>query len=349
MHLQLRLLSAQVLLDEGDVKGATKIVETLTLIKDEAGTVATLIAMHKKGGDHDKAAALLNDKLTKGQDNAAGDGGDVRIAKGEHDLKAGMYEAAAATFKAVLAAGRGGGAGPGGKVGVGGGTAAALSPLDKARVTALLVVALSHFDVDEAEMYANGLPTVTSAAPAGGGGGAQGADGEERDLDPLALESAEIKRPHSLSGVSAGGRVSSSAAAAAQPVVLVLSDEVAKRVASREMFKEMKAATKAKRRQAHLAKLQALGKYDPARPSVPDPERWLPKSQRSHNKKGRKFKNKFSGAQGTGSGAAKDMKSLDAAARAAEKEAGTAAKTSTAHLEVASSSEGKASRGGRRR
>lgn len=75
---------------------------------------------------------------------------------------------------------------------------------------------------------------------------------------------------------------------------------------------------RAKKRTAYLARLSADGKFDPRNPSAPDPERWIAKKQRSYNKRGRKNKTKFTGAQG-GDANIKDVAKLDAAARAKEK------------------------------
>lgn len=73
---------------------------------------------------------------------------------------------------------------------------------------------------------------------------------------------------------------------------------------------------RARRRELYLQKLQEAGKYDPARPIKPDPERWLPLKHRSYSKRGRKNRSKFVGGQGSGDGAHKDMHKLDAYARA---------------------------------
>jgi signal recognition particle subunit SRP72 len=107
-----------------------------------------------------------------------------------------------------------------------------------------------------------------------------------------------------------------------------------------------------KKRQDYLEKLQQEGKYNPDRPLKPDPERWLPKSQRSYNKRGRRGRSQFIGAQGIGSGAGadKDAAKLDAAARAAAKAQGidlNGQTRSTAHLAV--SSNGNTGKSGRRR
>ena len=106
---------------------------------------------------------------------------------------------------------------------------------------------------------------------------------------------------------------------------------------------------RARRRESYLEKLQKEGRYNPDRPVQPDPERWIPKTQRSYTKRGRRGRNKFVGAQGggTGAGAEKDAAKLDVAARAAARAEGKESgnqQPSTAHMSV--SSKGK---GGRRR
>jgi len=91
-----------------------------------------------------------------------------------------------------------------------------------------------------------------------------------------------------------------------------------------------------KRREAYVAKLQKEGNYNPDR--KPDPERWISKNQRSYNRRGRKGRNKFVGAQGggTGFGADKEAAKLDALARATAKAQGKdiSSGPSTAHLSV---------------
>ena len=101
-----------------------------------------------------------------------------------------------------------------------------------------------------------------------------------------------------------------------------------------------------KKKEAYLKKLEGTGKYDPSRPTEPDPERWLPKAQRSTSRKNRKNNKggKFVGAQGTGVGNNRDMGKLDAKARAEATASGITVDgtRSTANIEV--SNGGKISR-----
>ena len=70
--------------------------------------------------------------------------------------------------------------------------------------------------------------------------------------------------------------------------------------------------------------LMSKSDYNPSIGLVkPDPERWIPRKQRSYAKRGRRGRNKFVGAQGSGMGGSKDAMKLDAAARAAQHEVAT--------------------------
>ncbi len=108
---------------------------------------------------------------------------------------------------------------------------------------------------------------------------------------------------------------------------------------------------RAKRREEYLKKLEAEGKYNPLKPTKPDPERWIPKSQRStsYGRRGR-GKQHYTSSQGVIS-SEKDVSKLDAAARAAAKkqQGGNPPTTpSTAHISV-SSSGGNIRRGNKKR
>ena len=115
---------------------------------------------------------------------------------------------------------------------------------------------------------------------------------------------------------------------------------------------------RAKQREAYLARLESEGRYDPNKPSSkPDPERWIPKSQRSYNRRGRgrgggggggRYKSNV-GAQG---GGVADAGKLDVAARVAAKASGgdgSGGKPSTANIKVSSSGATRKGKGGKRR
>jgi hypothetical protein len=101
---------------------------------------------------------------------------------------------------------------------------------------------------------------------------------------------------------------------------------------------------RAKKREEHLATLQLKGLYNPAKPTMPDSERWVPKFERQRNRR-RNKNQQHKGAQGGIS--QKDAAKLDVAARAANANNNSAAGgPSTSHLTVAG---GPRKGGGRRR
>merc|ERR1711862_905263 len=110
---------------------------------------------------------------------------------------------------------------------------------------------------------------------------------------------------------------------------------------------------RAKRRVAYLAKLESEGKYDPQRAPKPDPERWLPKSQRSYNRRSRGARGRYKsnvGAQGGGAGMERDAARLDVAARVAAGKSVDGGKhgPSTANIKVSGSGAARKKGKGRR-
>lgn len=91
---------------------------------------------------------------------------------------------------------------------------------------------------------------------------------------------------------------------------------------------------RARKREAYLHELQTKGLYNPDNPSKPDPERWLPKYERSYNK--RRNKNKGS-TQHQGGISFKDAEKLDVVARQQARANGedtASSSRSTAHMNV---------------
>lgn len=166
-----------------------------------------------------------------------------------------------------------------------------LDASERLRVTAHLVAALSHHDPQEAERYASSMPTLETGI-----------------FDASELETKEVPRLKKQSGGngSAGG--------------LGEGEKDSRDRALEARRAKRRLAQRAARKASHLLKLEAEGKYDPARPSKPDAERWIPVKQRSYNKRGRKNRGKFVGGQGSGDGAQKDMLKLDAMARSQQEQ-----------------------------
>jgi len=101
---------------------------------------------------------------------------------------------------------------------------------------------------------------------------------------------------------------------------------------------------RARKREAYLKELEKKGLYNPDRPAKPDPERWIPKHERSRSRRGRNNNANCRSAQGGGSNLDAQRLGLDAAARRAGK-VSTSSGPSTAGIKVSSSTR----KGGRRR
>ncbi|GLE04988.1 hypothetical protein PINS_up013972 [Pythium insidiosum] len=163
-------------------------------------------------------------------------------------------------------------------------SAGAMDPDLRLHSLASLVVALSFCDAAAAEMRSVLLPPVP-----------------ECETDPAELEQ-QAQRSSRLASKLAdvGDKKNERKRAAKNP--------------------ERIARKRAKRRDAHLEKLRSRPDYNPTIGLInPDPERWIPRKQRSYAKRGRRGRNRFVGAQGAGMGTDKDAAKLDAAARAAKK------------------------------
>ncbi|DBA00297.1 TPA: hypothetical protein N0F65_001492 [Lagenidium giganteum] len=162
--------------------------------------------------------------------------------------------------------------------------AVVMEPDLRLRSLASLAIALSYCDAKAAEVRCAMLPPVP-----------------ESNLDPAELEQM-VQRSNRLASklADAGEKKNGRKRAAKNP--------------------ERIARKRAKRREAHLQKLRERDDYNPTIGLVnPDPERWIPRKQRSYGKRGRRGRNRFVGAQGAGMSTSKDALKLDAAARAARK------------------------------
>ncbi|CAK4946720.1 unnamed protein product [Aphanomyces euteiches] len=158
-----------------------------------------------------------------------------------------------------------------------------LEPESRVRCLAYLVIALSFVDPTQAVERAVTLPDVTPS-----------------DQPLLDL----VKR-------------------APRPKAAVVAALTPKEKKKRAENRERVLRKRAKRKALFIASLKAKPDYNPLIGLVnPDPERWIPRKQRS--RRGRKNRNKFVGAQGAGMATQKDALKLDVAARAAAKKAAPA-------------------------
>ena len=137
-------------------------------------------------------------------------------------------------------------------------------------IRAKLVRALSFVDPDRAMTIWDEMKgQVTTKAGDSGLDPVNGAELEQQEL-PRLKSARKAMAPLSLASMIA--------ASAEAP-----GDGPARRKKSHEAVLRRRA----QQRQAHLDKLAAQGLYRPDRPVPPDPERWLPKYERSYNRKRR--------------------------------------------------------------
>ena len=108
--------------------------------------------------------------------------------------------------------------------------------------------------------------------------------------------------------------------------------------------KESVLRQRTKKREAYLKKLEEKGEYNPERPTKPNPERWIPKHERSRNRRGQRGGGPGRSHQGGGSAA--DAQRLDAAARRAGTSVPANSGPSTANMKAVGG--GKQARRGRR-
>jgi len=216
---------------------------------------------------------------------------------------------------------------------------------------ALLVKALSYTDPSKAEEYVGLLQEAMEVGP---------------ELDGEALESMEIPRfaKKALGSITSSGGGGEGAGGSSSKVRKMIAATGGKRGSNLGERKKKNLESilrrRAKQRRAHLSHLQSQNRYDPNKTPLPkpDPERWIPKSQRSYNRRGRGRGGRYksAGAQGGGGGVGmeKDAAKLDVAARvAAEKSGGGDGSgggiLSTANIKVSSSGVVRKGKGGKRR
>ena len=103
---------------------------------------------------------------------------------------------------------------------------------------------------------------------------------------------------------------------------------------------------RARKREQYLNELEKKGLYNPDRPTNPNPERWIPKHERSRSRGGggRNRNNAGNNRSAQGGGSQRDALKLDAAARKAGTIPGSTG-PSTANIKVG----GGGRKGGKRR
>ncbi|KAL7553853.1 hypothetical protein ACHAWF_017254 [Thalassiosira exigua] len=297
-------------------------------VREAPGTAATLASLcassEKEGSTSERAGELMA---------SLGGGARARLAGAEFLMERGKWEEAATSLRDVVE-------------GCDEGDPSRLEAI------ALLVKALSRVDPSGAEEYLGILQEAMEEGDGGVGGGP--------DVDGEKLESMEIPRFAKRAQGGAAGSGGGAGGSSSRVRKMIAATGGKGRSGAGDRKKKNRDAIlrkRAKQREAYLSRLASEGRCDPAKAPKPDPERWIPKSQRSYNRRGRgrgggRYRSDV-GAQGGGAGAGmeRDAARLDVAARGAGAgDGGTGSgKPSTAHVKVSSSGAGRKGKGGRRR
>lgn len=315
-----RLGLAHMLVAQGQLGKAAKCLASIDEIAHTPGTVATLVSLYEAVGDAASAQAALDRALAfhKARDFASDHAMKLREGDCAHKIQKRQYAAAAEAYLDLLE----------------GENAAALAPELRLRSLASLVVALYVLELVElVDRVARGadcwfLQVVLrrqgggDALPDAPRGPRERHGAERAGASGAALEQAAVQargrwrqEERVRRAACAAWSVPRDSRLVARSLSLVRRKRAAK-------SPEMVARKRAKRRESHLAKLRARPDFNASIGLLPpDPERWIPKKQRSHGKRGRRGRNRFVGAQGAGMATDKDALKLDAAARAATKAA----------------------------
>eukprot|EP00594_Rhizosolenia_setigera_P013194 CAMPEP_0178960818 /NCGR_PEP_ID=MMETSP0789-20121207/13207_1 /TAXON_ID=3005 /ORGANISM="Rhizosolenia setigera, Strain CCMP 1694" /LENGTH=740 /DNA_ID=CAMNT_0020644273 /DNA_START=46 /DNA_END=2268 /DNA_ORIENTATION=+ len=303
------LLATQALLYKSQLEGTESLLKTIEAIQDNKDSpihskpalVATLVSMYQ---DLNQTENLSNVLSMIEREVLESDSTRSKMSLGEYYLHLGMYEKAADIFSTVMEYLE----------------ENSETDIEKDECLAMLVVALSYFDEEQAEERSAGFAYTSDSETN------VILSGEELEISPIPwTTSGNVRR--NMNQSKRGG-----------------SNAHQKKSKNHECVLRQRA----KKREAYLQKLQEEGKYNPAKPTKPDPERWIPKKERSHFKGRRKNRRFGAGTSHQGisntAGAAELEKKLDARARAS---GATETGASTAHISV-SGSGGKKGRRGRR-
>lgn len=216
---------------------------------------------------------------------------------------------------------------------------------DSMETTAMLVKALSYTDTSKAIEYASLLQGSMEGEKTGS------------ELSGETLEFMDIPRFAKLASLES----SVEGASTIRKLIAATSGKGRSNTGERKSkTRESILRKRSKQRTAYLSRLELEGKYDTSKssPAMPDPERWIPKNQRSYNRRGRgKYKSNV-GAQGGGAGPGmdRDAAKLDVAARVAATKLGSdrgdgggPKQPSTANIKVTMSTVVRKGKGGKRR
>ncbi len=277
--VQAKLASAHVHILNGNLNEAVNILKSIPSLQNTPGTTATLIALYNRLGDKKNASKAMEQAL----ENSKSSSHRVALMSSGalDDFNKRRYEAASKGFQEIL-------------------NNASKLKLDeetKSIARAHYISSCSYVDVNAAVQEAKNIPDFVSK---------ESSKLSEEDL--VRLENYATGKKFD------GKKVRSNSLENVEEIKL---DE--KPVFKKKRNEKKIKRRRAKRREEYLAKMNAMDRYDEHNP-IPqrDPERWIPRAMRkSSRRRVRRGEAHVSGgAQGSGYISEKDLRKLDAKARA---------------------------------
>lgn len=288
--VELSLAVAQLHVDGGRIAEAAAVLDGVEALRSAPAAVATLVGMYERIGRSDEALRVLDGAAAAAmsEDNGMEDEACVALleAVGVARLQRADGAGAVAAYRALLVRTTGD------------------DDVAADRARAALALAASFADPSAAEGHAASLPEAAEDGEISLEEAAEAVDADHLENLPLP-RSARGSRAAAKEAVEAVGKEARA------------SKSAARRLKVRAKLREAYLARKAAGDDPAFASYQSTGRLP-----TPDPERWLAKNQRSYGgRRKKKSGGKFSGAQGTGEGAARDMAKLDVFAKNEKKAA----------------------------
>ena len=277
--VQAKLSAAHVHILNGNLKEAVNILKNIPSLQNTPGTTATLIALYDRLGNNEKAKETMDQAL----ENSKSSSHRVALMSSGalDDLNKRRYEAASKGFQDILK------------------NASKLNLDEETQsiARAHYITSCVYVDSNIAMNESNNIPDFVSN---------ESSKLSEEDLIRLEGNATGVKHENK--------KVRSSSLDNVEEIKLDDKPTLTRKRNEKKIKKR-----RAKRREAYLAKMNAMDRYDEHNPiPTPDPERWIPRAMRKSTRRRvrRGEAHTSGGAQGSGYISEKDLRKLDAKARA---------------------------------
>lgn len=340
-RVRLQLALAQVHVTQDDLPAAVAVLDAIS--NPPVGVVGALVAVHEQLGTIDRAILALDGAIAVTRQEGSSSSASLQSllsAQGHLYLRHGRHTDAAKCFRAIVDNFDNNNVDDNGQVTAAAATAAADDGEIRAHALSSLVMALSHFDQAAAEQYASTLPLphgIDKATPAQ----------LENDVLPELLNTRRKRKGAGGTATSAGVTAGTDAGTKRSAAQLASRDR--KREKKKAKFLDVLKA----RHTAAVAADGADSSTGGARVAmavdfdahVPNPDRWLPRAERTGQRKFRRRRSRATGAQGAGDLSARDAAKFDVREAAKKREVEEARKAELSE-KAAAANRKKQQRGG---